>query len=166
MPKLTKNKVAKKDQLDKELNAKISSLKKACTLDTKCLLVNAVDEADESIALELAKELESEFKVKTSSEKILVHMAVQSFIRMNKCSRLLTVNTPSPHIWHEIAHHISVYSKEIDKAFRQNISALQTLRAIKQPPLKVNIKTNNAFVAENMQNNATVSNNLENNEPQ
>jgi hypothetical protein len=153
-------------KLIKNKDTNLSNQKEISILQSKNLLIHAVDQEDASMALQLATELELEFKATSSSEKMLVHMAVQSFVRMNKCSRLMTVNTPSPHIWHECAHHMSVYSKEIDKAFRQNIAALQTLKAMKQPAIKVNIKTNNAFVAENMQNNSTLSPKDQNNDPQ
>jgi len=39
-------------------------------------------------------------------------------------------------------------SKEVDRANRHFLSALQTLKEIKQPELKVNIKTNAAFFGE------------------
>ncbi len=50
-------------------------------------------------------------------------------------------------------------SKELDRAHRQFLSALETLKAIQQPAMKVNIKTNTAFVGENQQFNTKVENN-------
>ncbi len=43
--------------------------------------------------------------------------------------------------------YLSVLSKELDRANRQYISALQTLYSLKQPPLSVSLKTDTAYLA-------------------
>ena len=57
-------------------------------------------------------------------------------------------------------------SKELDRANRQFITALTTLKQIKAPSLEINVKTKAAFVAQNQQLNVnpTDKNNLNKNE--
>ena len=45
-------------------------------------------------------------------------------------------------------------SKEVDKAHRQLIMALTTLKQIKNPPVEFNVKAKTAFLAQNQQINA------------
>lgn len=50
--------------------------------------------------------------------------------------------------------YYSILSKELDRANRHFLSAYQTLIYLKQPPLKVQVKTTNAFIAQAQQFNA------------
>jgi len=51
----------------------------------------------------------------------------------------------------EINNFLSIMSKDVDRANRHFITALETLKQFKQPQLKVNVKTKNAFIAEKQQ---------------
>lgn len=52
-----------------------------------------------------------------------------------------------------VVQRLNTLSKIKDREFRQFVTAIQTLRQMKAPPLTVNIKTNTAFVAGQQQNN-------------
>ncbi len=101
-----------------------------------------------SLMANLRNELIKEFNCTTSTEKILVDTIVNAYARnLNYSKRLLNateLNRTSP----EINGFIKEMSKEVDRANRHFLSALQTLKEIKQPELKVNIKTNTAFFGE------------------
>jgi len=46
------------------------------------------------------------------------------------------------------------YSKEVDRAHRQFMMAITTLKQMKSPTPQINVRTNTAFVAQNQQVNA------------
>ena len=47
--------------------------------------------------------------------------------------------------------YLAMLSKQIDRANRQFLSALTTLKQLKTPSIEMNIKTNTAFVSQNQQ---------------
>ena len=59
------------------------------------------------------------------------------------------------YLTHEKNGYYSLISKELDRAHRQYITTLTLLQQIKQPSIKVNVKTKNAYIAENQQINAS-----------
>ena len=59
--------------------------------------------------------------------------------------------------------YLAILSKELDRAHRQLITALTTLRQIKNPPIEFNVKAKTAFVAQNQQINA-INNPIQQNE--
>ena len=65
-------------------------------------------------------------------------------------------------ITNELNNYYNFLSKEIDRAQRQYITGLQTLKQLKSPSLPVTIKTTTAYIAENQQvNSVTQPNNDE-----
>ena len=55
----------------------------------------------------------------------------------------------------ERTRYLGYLSKQMDRAHRQYLSALMTLKQLKAPAIEMNIKTKNTFVAQNQQINAT-----------
>jgi hypothetical protein len=51
----------------------------------------------------------------------------------------------------EINGYCAVMSKELDRANRHYLSALATLKQLKSPPFQIQVRTQNAFVAQNQQ---------------
>ncbi|MDX9964258.1 hypothetical protein [Desulfobacter postgatei] len=127
----------------------MSDLSLALSIETGFMLMKSVDKQYNSLALQIRRDLQEEFACKTASEKMLVDLAVNSFIR-NLCYSDKMGQTQE-YIGNEYNNYRNYFSKEIDRAHRQFISAIETLKFIKQPSMKVNIKTNNAFVGENQQ---------------
>lgn len=66
-------------------------------------------------------------------------------------SKLMEGHKEPEWLSHERVAFLNFYSKEVDRSHRQFISAIETLKLMRQPSLRVNIKTNNAFVGENQQ---------------
>lgn len=137
------------EKIDEEMVKKISDLSLALSIETGFMLMKSVDKQYHSLALQIRRDLQEEFACKTTSEKMLVDLAVNSFIR-NLCysDRMGQIQG---HIGKEYNNYRNYFSKEIDSAHRQFISTIETLKFIKQPTMKVNIKTNNAFLAEKQQ---------------
>ncbi|MCX6781599.1 MAG: hypothetical protein NTW66_00525 [Candidatus Magasanikbacteria bacterium] len=114
------------------------------------------------LIIELANQLTEEFGCLTASEKALVHLVAGAYGRIIEYSKLFNNCRRIDDLTKEKIGYYSMISKELDRAERHFVTALVTLRQFKEPALKVNIKTNNAFIAQNQQLN---SNTNENNQP-
>lgn len=132
---------------------------RALSLDSKYKLVATVEENDRSFALQMNRELEQEFDVKTPSEKALVQMATLAYCRYFDCANFFRARKDPKWLSHEAAHFVSIYAKEMDRSHRQFIAAIQALKAMKSPPLNIKVSTKTAFVAQNQQNISNPSNN-------
>lgn len=143
-------------RIRKEFESKAGKLSKVLGLDTKHHLTEAVRDDFIPFAIEMCQSLEKEYEVQTPSEKALVQATVLAYCQMQECSRLFLSRLSPEYLSHEKAHYLSITSKGIDIAYRRFIQGIQMLKQIKMPPLKVNIKTGNAFLAQNQQiNNST-----------
>jgi len=74
--------------------------------------------------------------------------------RVLECSKWLNRCISTGRIDPHMNQHISILSKELDRASRHFTTLLLTLRQLKSPPFQVNVKTKTAFVAQNQQINA------------
>jgi hypothetical protein len=152
---MEKHKVGKTDtssaDSQKTLNAAVSIL----GIDNDYPLVCSVKENYQSLAIEFASNLKREFDCKTPSEKSLAQVVVNAYIRIMFLSQKITAFFDLGHTNPNLTSYFGILSKELDRAERQYLVALEKLKQIKTPPLKVNIKTNTAFVAQNQQLNNT-----------
>ncbi len=129
----------------------LNSVSLAYSLDSGHALMESTEEHYRQLALQMKSDLEKEFECKTPSEKSLVDQVVISYIRKLSFSRFLEEHKEQRILSNEKVGYLNFISKEIDRAHRQFLSALETLKVIKQPALKVNVRAQNAFVAENQQ---------------
>jgi hypothetical protein len=141
-------------KLFKEIAEDLNKLSRTYTLTTKHCLRYSVSKAYELTVLQVCQDLEKEYGVKTPSEKALAQMAAIAFCRMLQFADYSDSSCKPEWVSHEKAHFVSIYMKEFDRAQRQFISAIQMLHQLKTPPLKINVKTQTAFIAQNQQNNA------------
>jgi hypothetical protein len=139
-----------KKQTD-EMSNNIEKVSLALSLETGHILAESVPTRYRPFALQLKSDLEKEFDCKTASEIALVDQAVNAHIRKLSYSKLMEGHKEPEWLSHERVAFLNFYSKEVDRSHRQFISAIETLKLMKQPTLRVNIKTNNAFVSENQQ---------------
>ncbi len=147
-----------KKKIRKELEGKAGKLSKVLGLDTKHQLTEAVRDDYIAFAIEMCQSLEKEYDIKTSSEKALVQATVLAYCQMQECSRLFLSRLSPEYLSHEKAHYLGITTKGIDNAYRRFLQGIQMLKQIKTPPLKVNIKTENAFLAQNQQINNPIPN--------
>lgn len=131
----------------------LTKLSFAYSLDTGLALLESVSERYRDLAFSLKKDFEDEFKCIFPSEKALVDLLVSSYVKELSYSTRLEANLNL--LGKDYDRYREFLSREIDRAHRQFISALETLKAIKQPTLSVNVKSTNAFVAGQQQINAT-----------
>jgi hypothetical protein len=104
-------------------------------------------------SIEFANLLVEEYGCNTPSEKALVQVITSAYIRSLQYAEMLSINTSGggKPISHERNNYYSFLSKEIDRAQRQYITGLHTIKQLKSPSLPVTIKTTTAFIAENQQ---------------
>ncbi len=148
---------AKDNSKEKEVTELISELSLAFSSETGHMLMKAVNEEYRGLALQMKRDLQEEFDCMSFSEKMLVDLMVNAYIKKLRYSDKMEHN--QQYIGHKYDSYRCFLSKEIDRAYRQFLSALETMRVMKQPAMKVNIKTNTAFVGENQQFNTKVENN-------
>ncbi len=104
-----------------------------------------------TLIIEFADQLVDEYRCQTASEKSLVHMIAGAYGRVLEYSKLLNNCQRLDYLSHEKNGYYSLLSKELDRANRQYLAALMTLKQIKTPEIKVSVRANTAFIAQNQQ---------------
>ena len=133
-------------------------------LDNSFSMLEAIEDRYRGLIQGLREELIKEFNCITYRKKALVDLAINAYSRNLTMSRFLVNTINMGHTTAILNNFLGVISKEIDRANRQFITALDTLRQFKQPELKVNVKTNTAFISQNQQINANQNKQNETNE--
>ncbi|MBT4120664.1 MAG: hypothetical protein HOC36_02905 [Candidatus Magasanikbacteria bacterium] len=137
-----------KDEETQKIMGQASSI---MGLETHYPLVHSISEEYCPFAMELTNNLYKEYDCKTSSQKILAQAVVNSYVRVLRITRKMDSVIGIGHTTPGINGFLSVLSKELDRANRHLISLLESLKNFNTPEMKVSIRTNNAFVAQNQQ---------------
>lgn len=120
-------------------------------LENHLSIICSTEEKYRGLAVNLRKSLIKEYSCQTASEKTLVDLIVGAYTRnLSISGRFINIVLKSS-TTQLINDYLKLLSKEIDRVNRQYISALETLRAIKQPSLSVSVKAENAFIGQNNQ---------------
>ncbi len=141
-------------EIQRKLTAKAVTL---YSLDNFYGLSSAVGEVNTGRSIRFAQELYKEYDCKTASEKTIAQMAAVANERVLTFSKRLNFCISTEQIDPHMNQHMSILSKELDRANRHFTTLLLTLRQLKSPSFQVNVKTNTAFVAQNQQINANSS---------
>jgi hypothetical protein len=120
-------------------------------LNNYSMLVETINQNYRPFLINFARELTNEYNCISSSEKAMVQTIVASYGRIMSISNRLNNCSNFDYLSSDRNGYFSILSKELDRAHRQFIMALQTLKLLKSPPLQVNVKTNTAFIANNQQ---------------
>ncbi len=134
------------------------------SLDSGQALIESVNEKHKNLSLEMKESLEAEFDCVTPSGKALVDLTVNAYVKKMSCSHTIEaikLSQKGAHIG-----YLNFLSREVDRAHRQFLSGIETLKFMKQPTLKINLKAENAFIGDNQQFNSNKIQNNENNEPE
>ncbi len=140
--------------IDASVHIKVDRALSLLNLDNHHLLLQTVGERYKGFLLEMCRQITEEYSCATASQKALAQMAASAYVRSleygDKLNGQIGIN------WHDKAlnAYTAILSKEVDRAYRQFVSAMTLLKQMKAPELSVNIKTNTAFVAQNQQINA------------
>lgn len=155
LDKALSGRISKEQQV--ELLEDAGKLCHALGVETGYPLMESVQEINHGLAIEIKRNLEKEFDCQNYSEKMLVDLITNAYI--TKLSLSYKMATSQNNLGHDHDSYRNYLSKELDRSHRQFLSGLETLKFMKQPSLRVNIKTNTAFIAENQQFNNKSQNN-------
>jgi hypothetical protein len=128
-------------------------------LDTQVPLWESVGNELGPLAVDFSKGLVREYDCKTPSEKALAQIVANAYVRVMEYSHTMEQCRNIKEANDQVSRHYSVMSKELDRANRQFITALTTLKQMKAPSIEINVTAKTAFVAENQQFNVNKNNN-------
>lgn len=169
LPKLFYGSEKEKKEISKKSDEKIIEVMMALETDTHVALMESFNSQYRGLAKELSTQIIKDYNATTSVEKALSELIANAFIRVIDNSRRLNndLGGPGIPITETKTKYLTMLSLQVDRANRQFLNALITLKQLKAPTIEMNIKTKNTFVAQNQQINADnpiESNKNENNE--
>ena len=155
LSKIPYSKAIKNKAIEEKLTEQVSSMLCGLEVETHVVLMGSVDKKYSGMAKELSSQIIDEYQCTTHAEKMLVETIVNAFIQNLENSRRFNGCIKSNEfISSELTQYLAILGKQIDRSHRQFLSSLSMLKQLKQPQMEINIKTNNAFVANNQQINA------------
>ncbi len=111
----------------------------------------AVKDEFKPLAIEFTDNIIDEYNCSTPSEKALAQTISVSYTRIMALSWQITSTLSLNKATSNLNQFLGNISKDLDRANRQFLSALATLKNIKQPQIKINLKTNTTFITQNQQ---------------
>jgi len=127
--------------------------------ETHLGLVDSVDFKYKTLIKEFSHEIIKDYSCVNSIEKALAEVIANAYVRIIDNSQRLNNQLNASEITQISNIYIANLSKQIDRANRQYISAIMTLKQMKSPLVELNIRTNTAFISENQQINVEKNNN-------
>ncbi|MDO8557278.1 MAG: hypothetical protein Q7R98_02330 [Candidatus Jorgensenbacteria bacterium] len=148
------NEKGKKEALEK-FKEKAVEVMMALEPDTHVALMESFDSRYRGLAKELSSQIIKDYSCITGVEKALTEVVVNAFIRIiDNSRRFNNCAEAGEYLSEERTKHLTMLSIQIDRANRQFLNALITLKQLKSPNIEMNIKTKTAFIAQNQQINA------------
>jgi len=145
---------AEKDKRLKEINEKYSTATYIFALDNHYAAVDTVKKEYKPMVIEIANQFIAEYHCTGASEKALAELAASAYARYIQYSSSFQSIANIEWLSSEKNGLYANYSKEVDRAHRQFMMAISTLKQMKSPAPQINVRTNTAFVAQNQQVNA------------
>ena len=131
--------------------------------ETHIGLMESVCERYRGLAKDFTSQLIQEYVCSTSAEKALAEVIANAYIRILDNSQRLNGELECREITPVRNAYIGMLSKQVDRANRQFLNALMTLKQLKAPAIEISVRTQTAFIAQNQQVNVSKQN-TENNE--
>lgn len=148
-----------------------SITEKKYTIDNGYIVQSSVQAFDSELALKIRQNLMEEYRISSNAESMIIDLAVSAYIRHLECSRVYTNLLGECKIVHEEnddgeiekkatfsysfdqlkINLLKEMGKQVNMAEQQYLTLISFLNESRRPPIKVNIKTDQAFVAENQQ---------------
>lgn len=156
LPKFFHGSEKEKTEVSKKFDEKAVEVMMTLETDTHVALMESFNPQYRGLAKELSTQIIKDYNAATSAEKALSELIASAFIRVIDNSRRLNndLGGPGLPITENKTKYLSMLSIQIDRANRQFLNALITLKQLKAPTIEMNIKTKNTFVAQNQQINA------------
>jgi hypothetical protein len=144
----------KKNTIEK-INQSISTAATVLNLENHYLAGAAVGESYRPFLIQFARDLVQEYECKTTSERATAQAIALSYTRILEFSERMNRAANTRDYSQERNGYYAVLSKDLDRAYRQFSSLLLLLKQLKSPPIELNIRTKNAFIAHNQQINSS-----------
>jgi len=113
------------------------------------LIAGTVSEPYKPFLIKFIDQMITEYNCTTAAERALVQLVAQSFVRIMELSEKFNIACVLN--GDDKAHHKEILSKSLDRTHRHFLNALNTLKQMKSPGIKITINTDNANVAQNQQ---------------
>lgn len=157
-----------KPTLENKLQKKLREASAIIALENHYYIAETLNEPKyRTLMFEITDQLIAEYSCRSSTEKMLAETAAWAYCRMIECSSAFSGSHRVEFLSTEKNGHFSMLSREVDRANRQYLTAITTLKHFKQPAVSITFKAKNAFVAQNQHINPENRNKTgKNNEPQ
>lgn len=140
---LSEYRAGKKDKL-----TRFTEMVSLFEFDNAHLLTGSVGKGFQALAKDLTDRFQAEYKCATAVEKSIAHIAALNFVRVLQIQQQYN-NAISADTYNQLSlRRTEFLGKEYERAYRQYHSSIQALRSLRQPPIKLTIKTENANIAQ------------------
>lgn len=139
-------------ELIKRWTSKDDPLSRAMTLfefQNGALMVSSIPDQYRTFAVDMSRRLQEDYHCSLQSEKALAELATINFIRTIEVQRKITNFLDINSLTDNGVKYLAIMSKELDRANRHFLAAIQTLNMLKQPPVRVNVKADTAILGQN-----------------
>lgn len=133
--------------------------------DNGMLMTSTVSEQYKTFVIEFCRQLQHEYHCQTVSEKATCEAITISYVRILETQKQLSAVMGKKEKYKIDLSYLEILSKELDRANRHYASALQSLRAIKQPPINFNFNANASGFGNNQMQVVVTRDSKENNKP-
>lgn len=115
-------------------------------------LAETLDQGLDIWAVEMTNNLIAEYNCNTTLEKSLCETIALNYGKMMQLSRNYTqaMNTGNK-LTKETSLYLNTLNRELDRSNRAYLMSLNNLIDIKRPKMNINVKSKNAFIADNQQ---------------
>ena len=120
-------------------------------LETNVPVAQQTSELYLGLLMEFTDNLMKEYDCQNASEKALAQVIAISYGKILEYGQQMRVCLSLKGTNREITDFYRMLSKELDRANRQFLFSLQTLKQLKSPSPELNIRAKNAFIAQNQQ---------------
>ena len=114
-------------------------------------LANTVNKNLQTSVVELTNDIIEQYNCTTTLEKSICEIIANSYWKIMEISKKLHNQINTDYISETQIHFISILSKELDRANRNYLNALNNLLEIKRPQMNIKIQTKNAYIGQNQQ---------------
>lgn len=143
-------------ELQKQLHTELTQIAKITAIQKGKYIRSSVHSLDQDYVIDLRQKLVDEYKAYSTSEMLIVDLALNAYFRSMRCSSIYIafVQNSNGTVRNNNQLHLNMMkelSKQIEIANRQFQTSITLLKELKQPPIKVKVHAKEAFVAQNQQ---------------
>ena len=137
------------------INKNLEKLFRLREQESQFELMNAFIERQQPVVKEMALRTAEEYGCQTQLEKSLATTVAHAYMRYVDCSRRLKNELECENITSNRNRYIEIMSKQVDRAHRQYLSSIQSLKLLKAPAVNMKVNVDTAYMANQQQFNAT-----------